>query len=141
MTTDVQVRDAFITLDGLRFHYREWGSPTAPPLVLLHAFLQHARTWDTVARAFAADFRVLALDMRGFGESGHTNDYHEQRYVGDVAAFVTTLGLNRCALVGFSLGAMTACGYAAAHPQRVERLVLFECFTEGTESGDAPYLQ
>src|SRR5687767_14556032 len=37
-------------LDGRRFHYRDWGDPSTPPLVLLHAYLMHARTWDTVAR-------------------------------------------------------------------------------------------
>ena len=60
------VRDKTINLDdGLRFHYRDWGDPAAPPVVLLHAYLQHARTWDTVARALADRFRVLALDQRG----------------------------------------------------------------------------
>jgi pimeloyl-ACP methyl ester carboxylesterase len=50
MDTEPRVRDETVTLDGLRFHYRDWGEPDAPPLVLLHAYLQHARSWDTVAR-------------------------------------------------------------------------------------------
>ena len=65
MDTEPLVRDETVTLDGLRFHYRDWGDPDAPPVVLLHAYLQHARTWDTVARGLADRFRVLALDHRG----------------------------------------------------------------------------
>ena len=57
------VRDEFITLDGLRFHYRDWGDVAAPPLVLLHAYLSHARSWDTV------DGDAVGLD-KGFGTAG-----------------------------------------------------------------------
>ena len=53
MDTEPLVRDETVTLDGLRFHYRDWGEPTAPPVVLLHAYLQHARTWDTIAKGLA----------------------------------------------------------------------------------------
>ena len=52
MDTELRVRDESITLDGLHFHYRDWGNPDATPLVLLHAYTSHARSWDTVARAF-----------------------------------------------------------------------------------------
>jgi pimeloyl-ACP methyl ester carboxylesterase len=69
MGNEPLVRDETITLDGLRLHYRDWGDPDAPPVVLLHAYLQYARTWDTVACGLANGFRVLALDHRGFGES------------------------------------------------------------------------
>src|SRR4051794_8972717 len=92
-------RDAFITLGGLRVHYRDWGDRAGPPLVLLHAYMQHAHTWDTFARAMAVRFRVLALDQRGCGESDWAADYHESRLVGDLAAFIDALGLERCALV------------------------------------------
>ena len=141
MTTEPLVRDETIILDGLRFHYRDWGDPDAPPLVLLHAYLQHARTWDTVARGLADRFRVLALDQRGFGESDHAADYHELRFVGDLAGFADALGLERFSVVGFSIGGNAAGSYAALYPDRVERAVLFECFTEGDEPGHEPWLQ
>jgi pimeloyl-ACP methyl ester carboxylesterase len=134
-------RDATVTLDGLRFHYRDWGDPAAPPVVVLHAYLQHARTWDTVARGLADRFRVLALDQRGFGESDHAADYHELRLVGDLAGFADALGLERFSVVGFSIGGNAAGSYAALYPDRVERAVLFECFTAGDEPGDEPWLQ
>ena len=139
MDTEPLVRDETVTLDGLRFHYRDWGEPTAPPVVLLHAYLQHARTWDTVARGLADRFRVLALDQRGFGESEWAADYHELRLVADVAEFVDALGLGTFSLVGFSIGGSAAITYAQLYPDRVERLVAFECFTDPDVAEEAPY--
>ena len=141
MDTEPMVRDETVTLDGLRFHYRDWGDPDAPPVVLLHAYLQHARTWDTVARHLARRFRVLALDQRGHGESAHAADYHELRLVGDLAGFADDLGLERFAVVGFSIGGNAAASYAALYPDRVGRAVIFECFTAGVETGDEPWFR
>jgi pimeloyl-ACP methyl ester carboxylesterase len=134
-----RLRDEIVTLDGLRLHYRDWGNPTAPPVVLLHAYTQHARSWDPVARGLAKRFRVLALDQRGHGESAWAADYHELRLVADLAGFVETLGLTTVSLVGFSIGGSAAISYAQLYPDRVERLVAFECFTDAEEPGDAPY--
>jgi hypothetical protein len=89
MGCEPQVRDETLTLNGLRLHYRDWGDPAAPPVVPLHAYLQHARTWDTVARDLADRFRVLVLDQRGFGESAWAADYHELRLVADLGASPT----------------------------------------------------
>jgi esterase len=127
------VRDATIMLDGLRFHYCEWGDPGAPPLVLLHAYTMHARTWDTFAQAMAGRFRVLALDQRGHGETDWVPlaGYAEELRHHDLRAFVEALQLGRCSLVGFSFGGTTACSYAALYPESAERLVMFECFSAG----------
>jgi pimeloyl-ACP methyl ester carboxylesterase len=140
MSNGTAVRDDTIVLDGLRFHYHDWGDPARPPLVLLHAYLSHARSWDTVARAMADRFRVLALDQRGHGESDWADDYHEQRLVDDLAAFVEALGLAPVSLVGFSIGGSAACGYAARFPDRVERLVVLECVTD-PEVDDDPVMR
>jgi esterase len=139
MSIEPRVRDETITLDGLRFHYRDWGDPAAPTVVLLHAYLQHARTWDTVATGLADRFRVLALDQRGFGESDWAADYHELRLVADVAEFGDALGLGTFSLVGFSIGGSAAITYAQLYPDRVHRLVAFECFTDPDVAEEAPY--
>jgi pimeloyl-ACP methyl ester carboxylesterase len=134
-----RVRDEIVTLDGLRLHYRDWGDPTAPPVVLLHGYTQHARSWDTVALALVDRFRVLALDQRGFGESDWAADYHELRLVADLAGFIETLELATVSLVGFSIGGSAAISYAQLYPDRVERLVAFECFTDPDVSQEEPY--
>jgi len=130
MSIEPRVRDESLTLSGLRFHYRDWGDPAAPPVILLHGYTSHARSWDTIAQGLADRFRVLTLDQRGHGETEWTEDYHEQRLVDDLAAFVDALGLNQVALVGMSIGGSTACSYAARVPERVSRLVVMECVTD-----------
>ena len=119
MDTELRVQDETVTLNGLRFHYRDWGNPAAPPLVLLHGFMGTAHDWDTIARGLADRYRVLALDQRGFGESAWASDYHEQRLVDDLGAFVDVLGLSTFSAVGFSYGGTTVGSYAArARPSR-----------------------
>jgi esterase len=133
MDDGMTVRDQTLTLNGLRFHYRDWGEPSAPPLVLLHGYTSHARSWDTIARRLADRYRVLALDQRGHGESDRARVYHEQLLVDDLAALIDTLQLPSVALVGFSFGGTTAGSYAARYPKRVERQVLAECFGAGED--------
>jgi pimeloyl-ACP methyl ester carboxylesterase len=65
MATDTGVRDETVELNGLRFHYRDWGNTGAQPLACLHGFTSHARSWDTFATAMRDRYRVLALDQRG----------------------------------------------------------------------------
>lgn len=122
------VVDRFVELGGHRFHYTEWGPPSAPALVLLHGLTGHARSWDDEAQALAPVRRVLALDQRGHGDSDPApdGDYTLAALVADLEAFVTALGLARLDLVGLSLGGRVAIAHAAAHPARVGRLVVID---------------
>jgi pimeloyl-ACP methyl ester carboxylesterase len=138
--TELPVRDSAMTLDGLRIHYRDWGDPTAPPVLLLHGYTSHARSWDTIASYLADRYRVLALDQRGHGESDRATDYDEQRLLEDLAAFVEALGLGPFAAVGFSIGGFAAASYAVLHPERVTRLVLAECFAKETSPEAASHI-
>lgn len=135
MTTDVQAQDKTITLNGLRFHYRDWGNETASPLVLLHGFTSHARSWDTFARAMRDRYHILALDQRGHGESEWTSDYAPERMVEDIAAFVGALALPKFALLGLSMGGRNAYAYTAAHPDTVDRLVIVDIGPEIVAAG------
>src|SRR5215510_8898987 len=129
-TSEALVEDKNLVLNGLHFHYREWGNLVASPLVLLHGGWGNARQWDTVARALADQYRVLALDLRGHGESEHPpdGDYAPEVVAADVAAFADAIELERLALVGFSIGGHAGYAYAAGHPARVDRLMLVESF-------------
>lgn len=132
----MDVRDDYALLGGLRFHYRDWGGDL-PPLVLLHGFTGHARTWDRFAAAMRDRYRVLALDQRGHGESAWAEDYRVEAMADDLERFATALGLDRFALLGLSMGGRTAYWYAALHPRRVERLVIVDIGPEMNPVGSA----
>jgi pimeloyl-ACP methyl ester carboxylesterase len=120
--------DRTVVLHGSRFHYTEAGAADASPVVLLHGVTGHARTWDAESAALAPRHRVLALDQRGHGDSDPPpdTDYTIPALVGDLAAFVDTLGLSRVALVALSMGGRVAIQYAASCPARVSRLVVVD---------------
>jgi esterase len=121
-------RDRTLVLNGQRFHYAEWGAPTAPTLILLHGVTGHARTWDDEAATLAARYRVLALDQRGHGDSDPSPgaDYTVATMATDVAAFADALGLERVSLVGLSMGGRVAIAFAGKAPRRVDRLVIVD---------------
>jgi len=130
-------RDRTLVLSGQRFHYTEWGAPTAPPLVMLHGVTGHARTWDEEAALLASRYRVLALDQRGHGDSDPSPDadYTVATLAADVAAFADALGLARVSLVGLSMGGRVAIGFAGQAPRRVVRLVVVDIGPEISEAG------
>jgi len=135
MTTAAAVQDKTITLNGLRFHYLDWGNPTAQALVCLHGFTSHAHSWDTFASAMRDQYHVLALDQRGHGETEWATDYHAQRRVEDMEAFVAALGLDKFVLVGLSMGGRAAYQYTARNPDKVERLVIVDIAPDASASG------
>jgi pimeloyl-ACP methyl ester carboxylesterase len=129
--------DRTLVLNGQRFHYTEWGAPTASPLVMLHGVTGHARTWDEEAAVLASHYRVLALDQRGHGDSDPSPnvDYTVATLAADVAAFADALGLIRFSLVGLSMGGRVAIGFAGQAPARVDRLVIVDIGPEISEAG------
>jgi pimeloyl-ACP methyl ester carboxylesterase len=61
--------DRFATVNGLRIHYLEWGSSDKQPLIMLHGIGRIAHTFDHIAPHFASRYHVMAVDMRGHGDS------------------------------------------------------------------------
>ena len=135
----MEPREREIRLGGLRFHYVEWGAAGASPLVLLHGFTGHARTWDDFAASVADRFRVLALDQRGHGDSDRAphGDYRIATMAQDVAAFADALCPGPFSLVGLSMGGRVAIAYGGSRPGRVERLVLVDIGPEIAPEGAA----
>ena len=124
--------ESTVSSRGFALHYVEWGAPTAPPVILLHGITGHARTWDTLAEALAPQWRVLALDQRGHGDSDSApdGDYTTGAMADDLAAFADALGYRRFTLLGLSMGGRVAMDFAGAHPDRVERLVIVDIAPE-----------
>jgi pimeloyl-ACP methyl ester carboxylesterase len=126
------VQDKFVTLNGLRSHYRDWAPPRddAPVLILLHGLTSHAHAWDTIARALCARYRILALDQRGHGESDWANEYTLSSAIQDLSAFAEALRLNKFALMGHSMGGLVAYNYTPSHLDQVKKLIIVDMAPE-----------
>jgi pimeloyl-ACP methyl ester carboxylesterase len=113
--------------DGLCLQVLEWRRGRVP-LLLVHGFADHGRIWDDFALQAPADTRVLALELRGHGDSDWSPraDYGTDAHVRDLEALFPALDLARAVLVGHSLGGMVAAAFAAGHPQQVAGLVLVD---------------
>jgi len=114
-----------IDRDGVAIHYETHGS--GPALLLSHGYGATCRMWDGQIAAFAGDYRVIAWDMRGHGESGDPSDaalYSQALSVGDMAAVLDACGEERAIVGGLSLGGVMSLAFNVAHPERVRALVL-----------------
>ena len=120
----------FVQAAGLRVHVRDTGPRTAPAILLLHGFGASLQTWDAWAARLETDFRVIRLDLPGFGLTGPdkvTNpegDYTDARAMVVLTALMDQLGVQRATVAGHSMGGRIAWTFAALHPERVERLAL-----------------
>ncbi len=113
-------------VDGVSLHVRDTGPRNAPVLVLLHGLGSSLHTWEPWARALERDYRVVRFDFPGHGLSGAVPeaDYRDARTHQLLGALLDSLGITRATLIGNSMGGRIAWSYTAAHPERVERLVL-----------------
>ena len=116
----------FVPTPGLRTLVQIEGPAQAPVVLLLHGFGSSLQTWDVWAEGLATDHRVVRLDIAGFGLTGpaEPGDYSDEADVQRLLAVVDQLGLPRMTVVGHSMGGRLAWHFAAAHPQRVDKLVL-----------------
>lgn len=124
----------FVDANGIELHYvREGpGGGDRPTLLFLHGWPEYWRTWRKNLTALAAEFDVVAPDLRGFGDTekpdvpardGYTVDDH----VADVDALTSTLGIDEFGVVTHDLGAIVAQAYAREQPERLSGLFFFDC--------------
>ena len=129
-TPDIQPTDEFFNADGVRLHYADWraSSLDAPVMVLLHGLQDCARSWHFFAEAIRSDYRVIALDHRGHGDSAHAtpDTYGFRDYIADLEALVAHLRLDDFILIGHSAGARYAFVFAAEHPDLIHSLVVVD---------------
>ena len=87
-------------------HYLEWNPAGSKALVLLHGVTANAWWWEDFARHLPADYRLLALDQRGHGDSDWADDYSHERHCEDITGFIEQLGIDRTVMVGQSMGGL-----------------------------------
>lgn len=118
----------YFTSQSLKLHYVDWGNAEKSPVVFVHGGRDHCRSWDWIAQALQAEKHVLALDLRGHGDSewSSSGSYHLMDYVYDLIRFVQQIDESPVALVGHSLGGNIAIRFAGLYPELVSRLVAIE---------------
>ena len=118
----------FITVDGFDIHYRDEGSPDKPVLVMVHGVMASLHTWDGWVAELSSQFRIIRLDVPGFGLTGGGQDreYDGERLVKVFGLFLDRLDLKQVSIAGNSLGGYIAWNYALANAHRVERLILID---------------
>jgi len=120
-TAEIVDRDASVR--GFKLHYREAGR--GAPVVLLHGLGGDGSRWAQNIAPLAADFRVIALDQIGFGQSDKPMaNYHTGMLSEFLVDFLDVIGIPKASLVGNSMGAFVAAYTAVRRPDLVDRLVL-----------------
>jgi pimeloyl-ACP methyl ester carboxylesterase len=108
-------------VDHQMVHYEVFGH--GRPVVFLHGWLGSWRYWFPTMERVAENFRTYSFDFWGFGESRRKSTYESiQNYSDQVIRFLDELGIDRCLLVGHSMGGMVALKTAINHPKRISRV-------------------
>ncbi|MFF4020031.1 alpha/beta hydrolase [Streptomyces sp. NPDC001843] len=115
-----------LEVDGAALTYDDEGPRDGDgvPLVFVHGWTADRHRWDHQIAHFAGKRRVVRLDLRGHGQSTGAGVPTIEELAGDVLALLDHLEIERCVLVGHSMGGMISQTIALSHPERVERLVL-----------------
>ncbi|MFW6300274.1 MAG: alpha/beta fold hydrolase, partial [Oceanicaulis sp.] len=118
--------DRMVEVGGERWRVRESGPQGAPAMVLLHGFSYSLESLEPLADALETDHRVIRFDLPGHALTGPREDgaYSVDATVDQVGALLDAIAPERFVLGGHSLGGLVAWRYAAAHPERLDGLVL-----------------
>ena len=115
----------FAELDGVRVHYQERGSGT--PLVLIHGYGASSFTWKDVFAVLSNRYRVIALDLKGFGFTSKPEGDYTRRAQGElVIRLLDHLKIDKAILCGNSMGGEVSLNAAVHHPERVAGLILVD---------------
>lgn len=118
-------------------HFRKLGSRGQTPMLIVHGLSFFSYDWLEVAQALSVDRQVVAMDMRGFGDSqwSEAKDYSVPTMAQDIVNLLDHLGWKRALLAGHSMGGRGTTYVAAKHPARVAGLVLVDYTPENAPAG------
>jgi pimeloyl-ACP methyl ester carboxylesterase len=129
----VPFTDEVVEVDGTPIHFLAWGEPGRRGLVFVHGGGANAHWWTHVAARFAEDFRVLAIDLSGHGDSAWRETYSLEQWTDEVVAVAEAGGIEGPpVLVGHSMGGFVTIGTAARHADRVAGAIV--CDSPVTEA-------
>jgi len=118
-------KDEYIITNGVKLHYVTQGE--GPLMLMLHGFPEFWYSWRHQIPEFAQDFKVVALDLRGYNDSDKPTEqsaYVMNEFIKDVEGIIKVLGYQKCVLVGHDWGGAIAWNFAYTHPEMLERLII-----------------
>lgn len=127
-TLENEPADRQLQVNGMNFHYLEWGTAGQPLILMLHGGSQQSHSWDFVSLPLSEHYHILALDQRGHGDSDWAagGDYSIEAHQSDIDGFVDTLGLRNFHLIGHSMGGRNSYVWASRHPGMLRSLVIVD---------------
>ncbi|MEN3293957.1 MAG: hypothetical protein V7642_3210 [Burkholderiales bacterium] len=135
-------RSEFITVRGLQYHVRHWGSENAPTIFMLHGWMDVSASFQFVVDCLQRDWHVIAPDWRGFGLTANagSDSYWFPDYLGDLDAILDRYSPQEPVnLLGHSMGGNVVCIYAGVRAARIRKLINLEGFgLPATSSEQAP---
>jgi len=114
----------FIDINGIRVHYRDQGK--GPIIILLHGMLATLQTWNEWVNSLSDYYRIIRLDIPGFGLTDRFNTYSKEIFVGFLNQFFEALEINKFDIAGNSIGGYIAWNYALHYPEKVNKLILID---------------
>ena len=117
--------------------YRRLGTPGRIPVLVVHGLSYFSFDWLPAAQALGSEREVIAMDMRGFGDSGWSpgRDYSVPTTANDIVRVLDHVGWKRAVLVGHSMGGRSTTYVAAKHGERVAGLALVDFTPENAPAG------
>ena len=130
---------------GLKVHYRDQGRRDGPTIIMVHGFAASLHTWEPWVQRLGAHYRIITLDLPGFGLTSAPEGYSLTRsgFVDVVDGVTTKLGVTKFVLAGNSMGGGVAWNYALRHPDRLDGLVLVDAAgwpQQRADGKDGPFI-
>ena len=115
----------YTSINGLRFHYREWGDPKSPDLLLVHGWSTSGLVWEEVASGLQDKYHIIAADNRGNGLTDRPQKgYLLESYASDICELIQKLNLKSPAYIGHSWGGNIGTIISAEYSQAVSKVIL-----------------
>lgn len=132
----VPFSDCRVDVGGVPIHYLAWGEVGRRGLVFVHGGGAHAHWWTHLAATFAQEFRVVAVDLSGHGDSGHRDSYDIEQWAGEVMAVARDGGIaGNPVVIGHSMGGFVTIATAAMHADELTGVIV--CDSPVTEPDPA----
>ena len=136
-----QLHASAVAADVVELKYTEYTKPEAssaanskPPVIIVHGLLGQSRNFASIAQSLAAQLqfkrRILTVDLRNHGESGHSDSMSYTAQAQDLLAVMDREGMEEAVLIGHSMGGKVVKAAALLHPERVTGLVVMDIARE-----------